>query len=213
MSYGVIGRRAVLLDLTADRYLLLGEAEAAALADLASARPSASPEIVSALVARRIIVAGSGIAIAPVDQPRPLASALETIDDGGGVSTWEASRFCMQAMLWLATAGLARTVARSRTFRGRCQRRRDGGLAADSARAAYFARGFAEARIGVPVPRRCVPDSLAVARCLWARGIAADVYFGVQLDPLLAHAWVQLDEVVLSDPLNIAADYCPVFRL
>lgn len=213
MSYGVFGTRAVLLDLVTDRYLLLGEAEAAALAALAKPESSASPALVNALLARSIIVEGAGSAIAPVDQPRPLASALETLDGGGGVSTLEASLSCIQAILSIRTMGLARTVMRSRAFRRRCERRRNGGLASDSVRAAFFARGFAEARIGVPLPRRCVPDSLALARCLWKRGMAADVFFGVQLDPLLAHAWVQIEEVVLSDPLNIAADYCPVFRL
>ena len=62
-------------------------------------------------------------------------------------------------------------------------------------------------------PTRGVADSLALAQALWCRGIAADVFFGVRLNPFAAHAWVQQDNLLLSDPLNIVADYRPVFRL
>lgn len=76
-----------------------------------------------------------------------------------------------------------------------------------------IARGYDKARVLVPAKRLCVPDSLALAQALWRRRIAADVYFGVRLHPFAAHAWVQLDNLLLSDPLNIVADYTPVFRL
>lgn len=215
VSYGVIGCRAVMLDLAADRYLLLGEAEAAVLAALAASEPPPSLALVETLLARRLIRAGRGEAIMPVDQPPPLMSALEADGGSGGVSSWEAIASVARARLSLRFLGLARTVSRWRAFRMLCIRRakRQHGLALDDAKAAAVARGFAEARIAVPARRLCVPDSLALARCLWRRGLAADVYFGVQLDPLLAHSWVQSDSLVLSDPLNIAADYTPVFKL
>ncbi|WP_077145342.1 MULTISPECIES: lasso peptide biosynthesis B2 protein [Sphingomonadaceae] len=215
MSYGLLGHRVVLLDLAADRYLLLGEAEAAVLAALAASEPPPSSTLVETLLARRLICAGRGAGIAPVDQPPPLISALEVDGGSGSISSWEAIASVARARLSLRFLGLARTVSRWRAFRALCARQSKGrdGLARDSEIAAAIARGFAEARIAVPTRRLCVPDSLALARCLWTRGIAADVYFGVQLDPLLAHSWVQSDNLVLSDPLNIAADYTPVFKL
>lgn len=215
VSYGLFGRRAVLLDLAADRYLLLGDAEAAALAALAAPEPPPSSPFVETLLARGLVRTGRGAGIAPVDPTPPLTSALEVEGEGGGVSSWEAIGSVARARLSLRFAGLARTVSRWRAFRALCARRANGnaGPVENGEGAAYVARGFAVARIAVPARRLCVPDSLALARCLWKRGLTAEVYFGVQLDPLLAHSWVQSGSDVLSDPLNIAADYTPVFKL
>lgn len=211
VSYGLVGDRAVMLDLAADRYLRLGVSETSALAALGSGTPPCPPPNPGALLARGLVRAGPGPAIAPVAQPRPVASALECDLAGGGISVVEALGSTVGALLLLRALGLQRTVAHWRV--GKSRRARSGALRDDPDCAAYLARGFAEARIAVPMPRLCIPDSLALARRLWARGLAADVYFGVQLDPLLAHAWVQSGPLVLSDPLNIAADYTPVFRL
>ncbi|MFC3784636.1 hypothetical protein GGR90_003005 [Sphingopyxis italica] len=215
MSYGLLGHRAVLLDLAADRYLLLGDREAAALTALGSSEAPYSSPLVEKLMARHLICTGPRAAISPVHQPAPLASALEMDGSSSSVSSLEAIGSVARARFSLRFSGLAKTVMRWRSLRAQCTKGIGGreGLAEDAERAASVARGFAETRIAVPARRLCVPDSLALARCLWKRGIAADVYFGVQLDPLLAHSWVQSDSLVLSDPLNIAADYTPVFKL
>ena len=54
---------------------------------------------------------------------------------------------------------------------------------------------------------------MALARSLWRRGIDADLYFGVRLDPFAAHCWLQHDDLLLTDPMNFVADYTPVFKL
>lgn len=211
VSYGLVGRRAVMLDLLADRYLLLGPEVADVLTALGRCRSVFSVAVLEKLLARGLLLPGPGATVGPVGQPCPLGSALEADLSGGGVSAFEALRRSIGALITMRALGLAPLIARSRTVRARAARRTE--LVEDPDRAAFFARGFAEARISVPMPRLCVPDSLALAGSLWARGLAAEVYFGVQLDPLLAHAWVQQGPLVLSDPLNIAADYRPVFRL
>jgi hypothetical protein len=76
-----------------------------------------------------------------------------------------------------------------------------------------MARGYAAARVQLPWRRLCVPDSLALARYLWKRDIDCEVIFGVRLDPFAAHAWVQSGDLLLSDNINVVADYTPVFRL
>lgn len=211
ISYGLVGGRAVVLDLAADRYLRLGASETATLAALGEGS-ALRPCHVQKLLDRGIIRTGSGPAIAPVARPHPVASAIECDTAGGEISAIEVFGASIGALLVMRTRGLARTVARWRTIKAR-----EGPVGVpfrdDLDRAASLARGFAEARIAVPMPRLCVPDSLALARSLWRRGLSADVYFGVQLDPLLAHAWTQAGGLILSDPLNIAADYTPVFRL
>jgi hypothetical protein len=212
VSYGLVGGRAVMLDLVADRYLRLGASDTATLLALSAGSTLCSPPHIKKLLSRGLIRPGPGEAIAPVIQSSPAASALECDMAGGGISAFEVLWSSMGAFLAMRALGLARTVTLWRKLRSRCARR-EAPFLDDLDRAAYVARGFAEARIAVPMPRLCVPDSLALARHLWTRGLAADVYFGVQLDPLLAHAWVQSGALVLSDPLNIAADYTPVFKL
>lgn len=213
VSFGLVHGRAVVLDLKLDRYLLLGSAETDALRALGSTDDPLPLTATRNLLVRGLICEGSGEAIAPVEQEPPLASALETGEPGSGISAWEAMRHCIGNLMVLRVGGLSRLLERARTARARGARRAGGRLADDRGRAAGLARGFSEARIAVPMPRLCIPDSLALAQCLWRRGISADLLFGVQLDPLLAHAWVQSGPLVLSDPLNIVADYSPVFKL
>lgn len=212
ISYGLVGGRAVLLDLTADRYLRLGASETATLSVLGAGLPPDPSLNIQALLDRGILRVGAGPPIAPVSRSRPVASALECGFAGGGISALEVFGTSVGALLILRAMGLARTIARWRMIKARAIKR-SGRLLDDADRSAYVARGFADARTAVPMSRLCVPDNLALARSLWIRGLAADVYFGVQLDPLLAHAWAQTGRLVLSDPLNIAADYTPVFRL
>ena len=212
VSYGLVGGRAVVLDLVADRYLRLGASETATLAGLANGSLRVSPSDARKLLDRGIVQTGTGQKITPVKPLPPVASALESDTAGGGISASEVLGWSIAALFALRGLGLARTVARWQAMKRRSERQR-ALLVEDLDRAAYFARGFAEARIAVPMPRLCVPDSLALASRLWKQGLAADVYFGIQLDPLLAHAWVQTGPLVLSDPLNIVADYSPVFRL
>lgn len=213
VSYGLVRGRAVVLDLEVDRYLLLGPAETEALRALGSARDPLPQAASRNLLVRRLICEGPGHKIAPVDQDRPLASALETGQPGHGVTSFEALRGCLGQLLMLRLFGISHLVRNARAYRAACARHAGGQLVEDKRQTAVIARGFSEARITVPMPRLCIPDSLALARCLWKRGLAADLLFGVQLDPLLAHAWVQSGDLALSDPLNIVADYTPVFKL
>lgn len=213
VSYGHVSGRAVVLDLEADRYLLLGPAETEALQALGSGRDLLSLAASRNLLVRGIICDGVGCEIRPVEQEHPLSSALETGEPGSGISAFETLRSCIGNLLTLRLRGLSPLLQHARAYRTRSARRAGGNLAEDNDRAAELARSFADARISVPMPRLCIPDSLALAQCLWKRGLTADLLFGVQLDPLLVHAWVQSGSLVLSDPLNIVADYTPVFKL
>ena len=213
VSYGLVDSRAVVLDLEVDRYLLLGPAETEALRALGSAGAPLPLAASRNLLVRRLICEGPGNDIRPIEQARPLFSALETGEPGDGIAAFEALRSCVGNLLTLRLRGLSPLLRQGRAYRARCARRANGSLAVDNDRAGVLARSFADARISVPMPRLCIPDSLALAQCLWKRGLAADLLFGVQLDPLLAHAWVQSEALILSDPLNIVADYTPVFKL
>lgn len=213
VSFGFVDERAVALDLDADRYLLIAAGEAAALASLGDAALEAVGNLpkTEALVRRGLIRRGNGATIAPVVADELSHSALEAALTAGHVPLLEVVRFRASASVHLRLFGLKKTLGRWRRLRSRYQRQRRQLCDPDSA--AGVAQAYARVRILVPAKRLCVPDSLALARSLWRRGITADVYFGVRLNPFLAHAWVQRGDLLLSDKLNTVGEYTPVFRL
>lgn len=213
VSFGFLGARAVALDLDADRYLLIAPGEAAALAALGGAMRAGAGDApkIETLARRRLIAPGDGAAIAPVIAEALRKSALETAPTGGHVPLLEVARLRASAALHLRLFGLRATIGRWRRLQGRYRGRWR--QASDADPAARVAQAYAKARVLLPAKRLCVPDSLALARLLWQRGVAADVYFGVRLNPFMAHAWVQRGDLLLSDKLNTVGEYTSVFRL
>jgi hypothetical protein len=69
---------------------------------------------------------------------------------------------------------------------------------------------FRRARIYVPIDTCCLPDSLAMASFLARRGLHAHVVIAVSADPFAAHAWVQVDDVVLNESVGTARAYAPI---
>jgi hypothetical protein len=214
VSFGFLGERAVALDLSADRYFLIAAPEAAALSGIdRAAGAAASGAALDALVRRRLLGTGAGAPIAPIAATPLRSSALE-IAVTGHVPLLDVACCRASAGLHLRLLGLKAALARWRTLRRRYARQsRPCASDDDDGEAARVAQGFADARIFLPVKQLCVPESLALARLLWRRGIDADVYFGVRLAPFMAHAWVQRGDMLLSDTLNTVGEYTPVFRL
>lgn len=211
ISFAFAGGGAVLLDLETDRYLMLRGAEAAAMRALGSASAGTDDkEAISRLVARQLIGSGPGPLVEPISAPAPAVSALELAGPHERASAIEIARYRLEAALRLRLTGLGPTIARWRNVLAVSQVTEPG---TDQRYAGAVARGYASSRVHLPWRRLCVPDSLALARFLWLRGIPGEVYFGVRLDPFAAHAWVQLGDMILSDNVNIVADYRPVFRL
>jgi len=212
VSFGLLGERAVALDLAADRYFLISPLEAAALAGSSAC---AADRHVSAkrdaLVRRGLLARGAGAAIEPVVAEAPLLSALETESTGADLAWFELACCRASAGLQLRLLGLRATLDRSRKSRHRYSSAPGRGASRDAA--IGIAQGYANARLLLPAKQLCVPDSLALAHMLWRRGLDADVYFGVRLEPFLAHAWVQRGDLLLSDMLNTVSEYTPVFRL
>lgn len=217
ISFGFVGSEAVVLDLRADRYYRLANDDAAVLASLAGASLCDDPAAAARLARRGLLASGPGGTVAPVTVRPPAASALETPGDSLAVGAFAVGLGRVAASLSLRHLGLASTIARWR--RKRDDRHRAGAAPAAGAdlqrrgEAARIARGFAQSRLYIPARRKCVPDSLALMACLWQRDVAADLLFGVRLAPFAAHCWVQADDMLLSDPLDIVREFTPVFRL
>jgi hypothetical protein len=66
------------------------------------------------------------------------------------------------------------------------------------------------ARRMVPVAPCCLPDSLGLLDWLLARGLTADLVFGVKLNPFSAHCWLQRGQVVLNDAIDTVRLHTPI---
>lgn len=212
VSFGFLSECAVALDLSADRYFLIAAPAAAALVAVSAVGDGKADRLIlDAMVRKRLLEPGAGAPIEPIVAETLCGSALEAEGTGGHLPLLEVASFRASAALHLRLFGLKATLARWRGLRHRYARRLQPSTAADGV--IHVAQGYADARVFLPAKQLCVPDSLALARSLWRRGLYADVYFGVRLAPFMAHAWVQAGDVLLSDKLNTVGEYTPVFRL
>lgn len=218
MSFCFIGASAVMLDLKADRYYRLDRRHSAVLRAFAGSTCDADLEARQSLIAKGLIRPGDGPPAKPVSALPVTASVIERQPPRPNdmkecsISTVELIVHRFTAGQALRRLGLLRTV---RYYRRRRDRFADQqcGLQGSRDRAAAIAASFADRHRFFPAKRRCVPDSLALAAILWGRGCAAEVYFGVRLDPFAAHCWVQQGDLLLSDPLDSIAEFTPVFEL
>ncbi len=56
----------------------------------------------------------------------------------------------------------------------------------------------------------CLPRAIALAHVLAARGVPANLVIGVSLHPFRAHAWVQVDDALICDDVDIVRLYAPI---
>ena len=74
------------------------------------------------------------------------------------------------------------------------------------------AAAFLRARRYSPAVDQCVSRGIAMKRMLMHHGCNALLVFGVTM-PFAAHCWVQVGNTVLTDPLDIALHYDPIFAV
>lgn len=74
------------------------------------------------------------------------------------------------------------------------------------------AAAFVRARRYSPAIDQCLVRGIAMKRMLTRQGCSASLVFGVTM-PFAAHCWVQADETVLTDPLDIILHYQPIFAV
>jgi hypothetical protein len=208
LSFGFIGERAVLLDLDINRYFLIKAEAAQALRDLIAGTVDAGTiRRLPRPGGRSLLVEGSN-GFEPVEAALPGSSVLEAeARVSAHLPFHHALRAQLEASASLRILGIKRSIAAWRRARPVDVGRQFSIETADHARA------FALRRADVPIQRSCVPDSLALMRLLWRKGLDADLYFGVRLDPFAAHCWVQAEDYLLSDPLANVLSFTPVFRL
>lgn len=69
---------------------------------------------------------------------------------------------------------------------------------------------FAHSRLIRTAADRCLPRSIALALCLIAKGVRAQVVIGVKLKPFGAHCWVQADGQTLNESVAEVHRYQPI---
>lgn len=72
---------------------------------------------------------------------------------------------------------------------------------------------FSRASLLFPRVSRCLPDALALQRLVTRHARCAKIVFGVQIEPFQAHCWVQLEETVLAQGLEVVAGFRPILAL
>lgn len=202
ISFCWAGDRAVFLDARQDRYFCLGRATEAMFRKLCADEGAKASDVCS-LVALKVIDTpkGLGAPLKAVDHIKPARSGLEDI---GRARSLNAALALKAAFAVVA----ARRQLRQRSFLDIIRRRRANKQkleAADTSATAAtleLSQAFAVARRVTPIPPICLPDSLALLDVLARRSLAADLVFGVKLNPFAAHCWVQSGDVVLNDTMD-----------
>lgn len=202
ISFCRTGDGLVFLDLRRDRYFQLAPHESAIFERFL--RGAATEKELARFVAADLLRRTAGdLACAPV-AASIAADDIHGLDPvppslGGAL---EAGYHLLGARRAVSAPRLASTIAvLSRRKAKACR----GGEAVTLA-----ARRFEANRSAVPIGRRCLVDSVALMRILLARGLAADLIFGVRTSPFAAHCWLQTGDHVLSCAQDEARNFTPI---
>ena len=207
VHFALVDRRAVILDVAADRYRLLDGRLARVLVSLSQVATTEDEHALDALRRAHILIPGDGPIASPAC-PTIESSALEatpTIDCLRGVrrlSTTLIATVLRLRLLGLKSAlDLARRKAIART------------LVHDERKAIAMACSFAAFRPRIPIARICLRDSLTLFSLLVEAELDIQLVLGVRLDPFVAHSWVQTGSIVLSDDIEAVAEFTPILVL
>lgn len=208
VSFCWVDERPVFLDLGADRYYCLSGAAERAFRMLANGDPPPRPEL-DALERSRLVRRGALAPIVPAQAPPPKASLVDAA--GGRVRTGplavaEVAFRLTRARRRVTRSPLYNLIGALRARKAALARR----AAPDAALRPRLAAAFNAARRMAPQALACLPDALALLEYMGARGLAADLVFGVRLDPFTAHCWVQDKGEVLNDGLDAVLTYSPI---
>jgi hypothetical protein len=223
------GHHRLFLDLLADRYLAVDRGQMALIHPLLHRYGNAieedemigtfskdSIELLSDLVAAGVLTLDSvsGRQVRPLQIPLA-TETLATLAVGPSVGT----RVIHFPRVILALANAHRSLSRqsiygtvhriSRTKRERRNSMQSIPLETLSRLIAIFN----SLRAFYPRDYVCLFDSLALLEFLIPFGVRADWIFGVASDPFAAHCWLQQGNVVLNDPLEKVAGYCPILAV
>lgn len=202
LSFGLVDRAPVFMDIAEDRYFRLGpDQERAFLASLKKLEGRFDP-------ITHGLVRGSGPEeweIEPVPIPPPPKSSLPVGRALGNPNLFEV---IAAAKLLLAVGRALRSRSIADILGSVVRPKFNESRAARDPIARAIA--FRSARRLVPLRGNCLADSLALMRWLTAKGDGGTLVFGVKLDPFAAHCWVQCQDVLLNDRPERVERFAPI---
>jgi len=208
LSYCRTGGRLVFFDSDKDRYFALAPECQATFDQLARGEPLAEADRSRLQALEHEILVRSGGS--PLIESRRPSEVTGTLWDEAGPASAGA----------VLTALLALTRARGAIRAGRLAalleqlRSRKAGLQQARHREPTSARrvaaAFKKASSWLSTHDQCLPHSLAIADCLFRRGVAATLVIGVLWGPFRAHCWVQLDDLLVNDRVDLVRDFTPI---
>lgn len=193
----------IFFDLSADRYFLLANESAERFARFLDNSADASDQywlLQRRLIAEKVDGHPSSHPIMPAHSSfvdNPCASATFDLVLKGIWAQRQARRELRNRRLDAIFAGLhanAAQIVEGETIYGE------------------VAAAFLRARRYAPAVDQCLSRGIAMKRMLMRRGCNALLVFGVTM-PFAAHCWVQVGSTVLTDPLDIALHYDPIFAV
>lgn len=199
----------VVLNTHADRYLLLppeGDASVTRLIQGEPDRPG-DQELRTRLCTKALVLERS-LTGAPslCDHPFPERSMLDQGWTSPGLRglTGAAVRTAC-ARVAVRHVGLARLLRRLVKVRGP--------NTGDPDQAEQIAASFASLRLAIPALDRCLPLSIALAASAKRQHAQTRLVLGVKCNPFGAHAWVELESMVLNDRLDTVRPFTPILAL
>lgn len=147
--------------------------------------------------------------IAPTGHPLPTRSALEF-----DLPMAHLSRVAVAGISQLFTTARRKTSTLSQNLEALRQRREPSQLGeAMQAKAYECVHAFLMTRRLVPTQNRCLQRSIALIEFLSWHGIFPTLVIGVRMQPFGAHAWAQMEDVVLNDYLDEVLVYTPILAV
>jgi hypothetical protein len=199
----------VILNVPADRYLMLPPEAEASLLRLVRDQPAepADQAVWERLCTSGLILQKSPQAtLALCEAITPLRSLL---DDGwtpsGASPVWLAGVRALTAGARLKMNGLEGALRRMTAVPAPTTDDLDHVMA--------HAAAFAELRLAIRALDRCLPLSIALATIARRQHRDVRLVLGVRCHPFCAHAWVQLGATVLNDRLDTVRSFTPILAL
>lgn len=198
----------IFLDVARDRYLMLRGERRAACERLCAGEPNDSEAMTSLVETGLFARSDKTTTMAPLEVEVPTADLTAApIPRTHLASIAGAAR----SLLWARKALLPGRLAASLDALTAAKQAAAG--QSDDVSLAALASGYGEARRWVPIPPRCLVDSLALYRLSLRSGFAPSLILGVRSNPFAAHCWLQSRSAVLTGTAEEAHNYRPVLAI
>ena len=213
ISFCRVGDRIIFLDIETDRYFCLSRSAEHSFRALADGGiPPPDDAHVQGLLARGLLMASAAsqapAACRPIVMPR--TSILDLDLPLPALAETTSALCCLAATrVRLKMAGLGRTLSWLSTRKSHLPTSR----AVPEGQIERIMAGFASAAHLASQIDLCLPNSIAVASRMIAKGIRPDVVLGVQLGPFSAHCWVQHEDRLVNDRVDMVRTFTPILIL